>query len=216
MKIFARWERGDAYFLGPNLTVTDGDSKTAPKLPAVKRANAKKSVTATPAGLTPCLWFDKNAREAAKFYVSVFPRSKVTRVQKAPADYPNGKKGDVLTVDLTILGQPFTLLNGGPEFKPSEAASFMIDCKDQEEMDRYYARLSAVPASEICGWIKDKYGVSWQLVPRALTRLLADRDPAKAQRVMEALLDMKRLDVVALEAAGRTPRSPKAAQARAA
>lgn len=167
------------------------------------RAKAKKPVTTTPPGLTPCLWFDKDGLEAAEYYVSIFPRSRITKVQKSPADNPSGKKGDVLLVEFKLDGKPFWALNGGPYFKFNEAVSFVVDCKDQTEMDRYYDALSAVPASEQCGWVKDRFGVSWQLVPRALTRLLASRDAAKAQRVMEAMLPMKRLDVAALERAGR-------------
>ena len=180
------------------------------------RTKARKAVAAGPVGLTPCLWFDKQAEEAAAFYVSVFPRSRVTKVHKAPADYPSGKKGDVLMVDFKLDGRPFNALNGGPYFKFNEAVSFIVDCEDQAEMDRYYDALSAVPEAEQCGWVKDRFGVSWQLVPRALARLLASRDAAKAQRVMEAMLDMKRLDVAALEAAGRgaTP-GRKAARRRA-
>lgn len=189
------------------------------KTPKKARRAAKAARRATPATaqrpLTPCLWFDKNAEEAARYYVSIFPRSRITKVHKAPADYPSGKKGDVLMVDLTILGQPYNALNGGPHFQFNEAISFMVDCKDQAEMDRYYKLLSAAPASEQCGWVKDKFGLSWQLVPRALTRLMASRDPAKAQRVMEAMLDMKRLDVAALERAAEGDARPKRRRAAA-
>lgn len=170
------------------------------------KAKPRRPAASSPAGLTPCLWFDKDALEAARFYVSVFPRSRVTKVQRAPADYPNGKKGDVLLVEFRLDGKPFTALNGGPYFAFNESVSFIVDCKDQAELDRYYDALSAVPASEQCGWVKDRYGLSWQLVPKALTRLLASRDAARAQRVMEAMLPMKRLDVAALEAAAKPPR----------
>jgi predicted 3-demethylubiquinone-9 3-methyltransferase (glyoxalase superfamily) len=153
--------------------------------------------------ITPCLWFDRNAEEAAKFYVSLFPNSKVGKVEKAAADYPSGKKGDVLTVDFTLAGQAFTGLNGGPFFKLNEAVSFIIDCEDQAEVDRFTKALSAVPEAEQCGWVKDRFGLSWQIIPKALGRLLSDPDPAKAKRVMEAMLEMKRLDVAALERAAR-------------
>jgi predicted 3-demethylubiquinone-9 3-methyltransferase (glyoxalase superfamily) len=152
---------------------------------------------------TPCLWFDGAAEEAARFYVSLFPGSKVNQVQKAPADYPAGKKGDVLLVDFTLAGQAFNALNGGPEFKFNEAVSFIIDCADQAEVDRLWKALSAVPQAEQCGWVKDRFGLSWQIVPRTLTRLLADPDPAKAKRVFDAMMTMKKLDVAGLERAAQ-------------
>lgn len=182
--------------------------KTSTTRKAARSAKAKKPVTSTPPGLTPCLWFDKNGLEAAEFYVSIFPRSRITNVMRSPADNPSGKKGDVLLVEFKLDGRPFQALNGGSYFKLNEAVSFVVDCKDQAEMDRYYDVLSAVPESEQCGWVKDRFGVSWQLVPRSLTRLLASRDAAKAERVMEAMLPMKRLDVAALERAGRGERAP--------
>ena len=189
--------------------------KTPTKRQAAKRAKAKKPVTSSPPGLTPCLWFDKNALEAAEHYVSIFPRSRITNVQRSPADNPSTKKGEVLLVEFKLDGKPFQALNGGPYFKLNEAVSFVVDCKDQSEMDRYYDALSAVPEAEQCGWVKDKFDVSWQLVPKALTRLLASRDAAKAQRVMEAMLEMKRLDVAALEAAGRGKPSARTAASSA-
>ncbi|HVM45497.1 MAG TPA: VOC family protein [Candidatus Thermoplasmatota archaeon] len=176
---------------------------TRPAARTAKRAKPRKPAATSRAGLTPCLWFDKQALEAARFYVSTFPRSRVTNVQRAAADYPSGKKGDVLLVEFTLDGRRFQALNGGPYFRFNEAVSFVVDCKDQRELDRYYDALSAVPEAEQCGWVKDKFGLSWQLVPRALTRHLASRDAAKAKRVMEAMLDMKRLDVAAIEAAAR-------------
>jgi predicted 3-demethylubiquinone-9 3-methyltransferase (glyoxalase superfamily) len=152
---------------------------------------------------TPCLWFDGDAEAAAKLYVSLFPDSKVTKVQKAPADYPSGKQGDVLLVEFTLAGQAFQALNGGPAFKFNEAVSFVIDCEDQAEVDRLTKALSAVPAAEQCGWIKDRFGLSWQIMPRALTRLMDSKDPAKAKRVFDAMMGMKRLDVAALERAAQ-------------
>lgn len=166
-------------------------------------ARKKKPVTSTPPGLTPCLWFDKNGLEAAEYYVSVFPRSRITKVQRSPADNPSGKKGEILLVEFKLDGKPFQALNGGPYFRFNEAVSFVVHCRDQAEMDRYYDALSADPASEQCGWVKDRFGVSWQLVTTSLMRLLASRDAAKAERVMTALLDMKRLDVAALERVAR-------------
>ena len=154
-------------------------------------------------GITTCLWFDKNGEEAARFYVDIFPDSRIDTVTRSPRDYPSGAEGDVLTVDFTLMGRPFMVLNGGPYFKFSEAISMSVDCADQEEVDRYWSALSAVPESEQCGWVKDKYGLSWQIVPRILPRLIADPDRAKAKRVMSAMMDMKKLDVAALEEAAR-------------
>jgi len=153
--------------------------------------------------ITPCLWFDGQAEEAAKFYVSLFPDSHIDKVVKAPADFPSGKKGDVLVVDFTLMGRKFSGLNGGPYFKFNEAVSFTIPCENQAEVDRYWKALSAVPESEQCGWVKDRYGLSWQIVPTMLYRLLADPDRAKAGRVMEAMLKMKKLDIAALERAAQ-------------
>ena len=153
--------------------------------------------------ITPCLWFDGQAEEAAKFYVSLFPDSLIDKVVKAPADFPSGKKGDVLVVDFTLMGRKFSGLNGGPYFKFNEAVSFTIPCENQAEVDRYWKALSAVPESEQCGWVKDRYGLSWQIVPTMLYRLLADPDRAKAGRVMEAMLRMKKLDIAALERAAQ-------------
>ena len=153
--------------------------------------------------ITPFLWYDKEAEEAAKFYCSLFPDSRIESVQTAAADYPSGKKGDVLTVEFTLMGRSFTGLNGGPFFKFNEAVSFQVPCEDQAEVDRYWKALSAVPGSEQCGWVKDKYGVSWQIVPVRLYELLADPDRAKAGRVMEAMLEMKKLDVAGLEDAAK-------------
>jgi predicted 3-demethylubiquinone-9 3-methyltransferase (glyoxalase superfamily) len=154
-------------------------------------------------GITTCLWFDKNGEEAARFYVDIFPDSRIDMVTRSPRDYPSGAEGDVLTVDFTLMGRPFMALNGGPYFKFSEAISMSVDCADQEEVDRYWSALSAVPESEQCGWVKDKYGLSWQIVPRILPQLIADPDRAKAKRVMSAMMDMKKLDVAALEEAAR-------------
>lgn len=168
--------------------------------PTTPLASKESKSTTT---ITPCLWFEGQAEEAAKFYVSLFPNSRIDKIQKSPADNPSGKKGDVLVVDFTLMGRSFTGLNGGPYFKFNEAVSFVIPCNDQAEVDRYWKALSAVPESEQCGWVKDRFGVSWQIVPTVLYRLLEDPDRAKAQRVMEAMLKMKKLDVAALERAAR-------------
>ena len=174
---------------------------------AAKATRAKRPVTSTPPGLAPCIWFDRNALEAAEHYVSVFPRSRITRVLRSPADNPSTKKGEVLLVEFKLDGRPFQALNGGAYFRPNEAISFVVDVKDQDELDRYYHALSAVPEAEQCGWVKDRFGVSWQLTPRALVRHLGSRDAEKAERVMKAMLDMKRLDVAAIEAAAGKPRT---------
>jgi predicted 3-demethylubiquinone-9 3-methyltransferase (glyoxalase superfamily) len=151
--------------------------------------------------ITPCLWFDGNAEEAASFYVSLLPDSRVDSIARAPADYPSGSAGDVLAVEFTLQGQKFSGLNGGPYFKFNEAVSFQIDCPDQAEVDRLTEALSAVPEAEQCGWVKDRFGLSWQIVPTRLKQLLADPDRAKAKRAMEAMLQMKRIDIAALERA---------------
>ena len=151
--------------------------------------------------ITPCLWFDGNAEEAATFYVSVFPDSHIDAVHHAPGDYPSGKAGNVLLVEFTLMGQPFTGLNGGPHFQFSEAISFQIPVETQGEVDRFTDALSAVPQAEQCGWVKDRFGVSWQIVPRLLMKLMADPDRSRSKRAFEAMMQMKRIDIAALERA---------------
>ncbi len=151
--------------------------------------------------ITPCLWFDGKAEEAANFYASLFPDSRVDAFHRAPSDYPSGKAGDALMVEFTLMGQPFTALNGGPLFKFNEAISFQIPVETQAEADRLADALSAVPEAEQCGWVKDRFGVSWQIVPRQLTRLIGDADPARAKRAFDAMMGMKRIDIAALERA---------------
>ena len=151
--------------------------------------------------ITPCLWFDGTAEEAARFYASLLSDSRVDRVLRAPSDYPSGKAGDVLIVEFTLMGQPFVGLNGGPLFKFNEAVSLQIPVETQAEVDRLTDALSAVPEAEQCGWVKDRYGLSWQIVPRQLMRLLGEADPARAKRGFEAMMQMKRLDIAALERA---------------
>ena len=154
--------------------------------------------------ITPCLWFDGTAEQAANFYASLLPDSHVDSIHRAPGDYPSGKAGDVLTVEFTLMSQPFVGLNGGPHFKFNEAVSFQIPVDTQAEADRLTNALSAVPEAEQCGWVKDRFGLSWQIVPRQLTRLLSDPEPARARRAFEAMMRMKRIDIAALErAAGR-------------
>ena len=151
--------------------------------------------------ITPCLWFDGNAEEAAEFYVSLLPDSRVNAIHRAPGDYPSGKKSDVLTVEFTFAGQHFVGLNGGPHFKFNEAVSFQIYTEDQSETDRLTEALSAIPEAEQCGWIKDKFGLSWQIVPRRLLDLIGDPAPDRARRAFEAMMQMKRIDIAALERA---------------
>lgn len=153
---------------------------------------------------TICLWYDGDAEEAANFYAATFPDSSVDAVHRAPADYPAGKEGDVITVDFTVAGIPCMGLNGGPEFKHNEAFSFVIDTEDQGETDRYWNAIVENGGEESqCGWCKDKWGVSWQITPRVLTEGYTDPDPAVAKRVFEAMMPMKKIDVAAIEAARR-------------
>lgn len=152
--------------------------------------------------LTPSLWFDGCAEEAARFYVSVFPDSRVEEVTRSPGDNPSVRAGEVLLVTFTLSGQRFTGINGGPQFRFTEAISFAIDCADQSEADRYWDTLTAdggVPGQ--CGWLRDRFGLSWQVVPREVGDYLGGSDPAGAARAMEAMLQMGRLDVAAMRAA---------------
>ena len=151
----------------------------------------------------PCLWFDKQAEEAAEFYVSLLPDSRVDAVIRSPGDYPSGQEGNVLLVEFTLAGSRYTALNGGPMFKFNEAVSLQIDCEDQAEVDRLTNALSAVPEAEQCGWVKDRYGLSWQIVPYAMNRLLADPDEGVRKRVFNAMMQMKRLNIAELERAAR-------------
>ena len=151
--------------------------------------------------IAPCLWFDGEAAEAANFYVSLLPDSHIDRVQRNVADSPAGKAGTVLVVEFTLAGQRFLALNGGTRFEYTHAISFQVDCADQAEIDRLWDALADGGSIERCGWLKDRYGVSWQIVPRVLPELLGDPDPIKAQRVMQAMLGMIKLDVAGLKAA---------------
>ena len=154
------------------------------------------------AKVTPCLWFDGKAEEAANFYVTLLPDSRVDKVWRSPAETPSGPAGIVLTVDFTLGGQPFQGLNGGPEFKFNEAISFVIDCEDQAEVDRLWDVLTADGGEPgPCGWLKDRFGVSWQIVPRRLNELVEDPDPERARRAMEAMLKMGKIEVDELERA---------------
>lgn len=152
--------------------------------------------------IAPCLWFDGKAEEAAKFYTSLLPDSRIERVMHAPADYPGGSAGTLLTVDFTLAGQQFIGLNGGPEFPFTEAISLTINCEDQAEVDRLWDALIEGGGSPVqCGWLKDRHGLSWQIVPTILPKLMADPDREKARRVMEAMLGMVKLDIDALKRA---------------
>ncbi|MDF0489676.1 VOC family protein [Sphingomonas sp. H39-1-10] len=149
-----------------------------------------------------CLWFDGNAEEAATFYTSVFPDSGVTAIHRAPADYPAGKAGDVLTVEFTVCGQPFVGLNAGGGNPFTNAVSFQIFTDDQAETDRYWDAIVSNGGSEsACSWCRDRYGLAWQIVPRVLTAALANPDPAAAKRAMEAMMTMRKIDIAAIEAA---------------
>ena len=151
--------------------------------------------------IAPCLWFDGEAEEAAEFYVSLLPNSRIDQVQRNVTDGPAGKAGTVLVVAFTLAGQRFLALNGGTRFEYTPAISFQVDCADQAEVDRLWDALSDGGSAERCGWVRDRYGVSWQIVPTVLPKLLGDRDAAKAQRVMQAMLQMTKLDIAGLEAA---------------
>jgi predicted 3-demethylubiquinone-9 3-methyltransferase (glyoxalase superfamily) len=152
--------------------------------------------------ITPCLWFDGQAEEAAMLYTSLFPDSQIESVNRSPADNPSTSKGAVLTVDFSLAGQRFTALNGGPEFNFTEAISFMIDCEDQAEVDRYWDALIADGGEpSMCGWLKDRFGVSWQVIPKALPELLTSSDREGSARAMEAMLQMRKIDVAKLREA---------------
>ena len=152
--------------------------------------------------ITPCLWFDDQGEEAAAFYVSLFPNSSVTGLTRWSAEANPDRAGQVLTVELVLDGKPYTFLDGGPDFTLDEAFSLQVACADQAEVDRYWEALTADGGEESrCGWCRDRFGVSWQVVPDALPRLLADPDPARAHRALQAMFGMRKLDVAALEAA---------------
>ena len=150
--------------------------------------------------ITPFLWFDTEGEEAAKFYTSVFPNSKITNVSRYGSAGPR-PEGTVMTVAFELDGLAFVALNGGPQFKFTEAISFLVNCETQDEVDAYWNKLSEGGEEGPCGWLKDKFGLSWQIIPAALPRLLSDPDPEKSQRVMQAMLQMKKIEVDVLERA---------------
>jgi predicted 3-demethylubiquinone-9 3-methyltransferase (glyoxalase superfamily) len=156
--------------------------------------------------IAPCLWFDKQAEEAARFYTGIFKNSKlgqISRYGETGRDVHGQAPGTVMTVEFELNGQRFTALNGGPQFKFTEAVSFQIMCETQEEVDHYWNRLGegGDPSAQVCGWLKDRFGLSWQVVPTALVRMIGDPDKAKAGRAMQAMLRMKKLDIAELERA---------------
>jgi predicted 3-demethylubiquinone-9 3-methyltransferase (glyoxalase superfamily) len=148
--------------------------------------------------IVPCLFFDGTAEEAARFYAGLVPNSRVDAVNRAPTDYPSGRAGDVLTVEFTLDGRPFLGLNGGPNFQFTEAVSFIITCEDQAEVDRLWETLSEGGTPGPCGWLKDRYGLSWQITPRVLLELVKSPDRERAARAMKAMMGMGKIDIAAL------------------
>jgi len=155
--------------------------------------------------VTPCLWFDGQAEQAARYYVSLLPDSRIDRVFRSPADTPSGPAGMVLAVEFTLAGNKFSGLNGGPQFPFTEAVSFQIACEDQAEVDRLWAALSDGGSPGQCGWLKDRWGLSWQIVPTRLFQLLADADADRSRRAMQAMLKMTKLNIAELERAADGP-----------
>lgn len=152
--------------------------------------------------LAPCLWFDKNGEEAARFYVSLLPNSRIDRVARAPGDWPSGKKGEVLFIEFTLMGNKYQALNGGPQFKFTEAVSLSVVCDTQEEVDRLWSALTVDGGKEVaCGWLKDKYGLSWQIVPQRMLDFLSSPEPHVAERAYNAMVQMVKLDIAAIERA---------------
>lgn len=152
--------------------------------------------------ITPCLWFDGDAEEAAAFYAGIFPDSRVDAVTRSPADWPSGTAGQALTVGFTLMGQPYLGLNGGPGHPFTQAVSFSVPCRDQAEVDLYWDALLAGGGSPVaCGWLRDRFGLSWQIVPDRLPAALASADRAAARRAMEAMMTMVKIDVAAIERA---------------
>ena len=152
--------------------------------------------------ISPCLWFDGDAEEAARLYTSLFPNSHIDSVDRSPADTPSGPEGSVITVSFTLAGRSYIGLNGGDDFKFNEAVSFSIDCDDQAEVDRYWAALLEDGGEpSVCGWLRDRFGLSWHVIPRQLPEMLSSTDRAAAKRAMEAMLKMVKIDVAELERA---------------
>jgi 2-polyprenyl-6-hydroxyphenyl methylase/3-demethylubiquinone-9 3-methyltransferase len=153
---------------------------------------------------TVCIWYNRDVEDAARFYAETFPDSSVGALRRAPGDFPSGKKGDVLTVEFVVMGIPCIGLNGGPGFKHNEAFSFQVATADQAETDRYWKAIVESGGEEsMCGWCKDKWGVSWQITPIALLSAISDPNPAAAKRAFDAMMQMKKIDIAAIEAARR-------------
>ncbi|MDB6021757.1 MAG: 3-demethylubiquinone-9 3-methyltransferase [Pedosphaera sp.] len=172
------------------------DCSINPPVPEIRKRQMQK--------ITPFLWFNDNAEEAVKFYTSIFKNSKIKKIARygEEGEKVSGRpKGSVMTVAFELEGQEFVALNGGPQFKFTEAVSFVVNCKTQAEVDKYWKKLSAGGKEVQCGWLKDKYGLAWQIVPTILPELLKDKDPAKAHRVMQAMLQMVKLDIKKLKQA---------------
>lgn len=156
----------------------------------------------TASKIAPCLWFNTNAEEAATFYVSLLPNSRITKVQRSPVDTPGNKAGDVLVVLFELAGQGYMALNGGSDQPHSHAISFLINCEDQAEVDAVWDKIVAGGGKPVaCGWITDRFGVSWQVTPKKLGELIADPDPARAARAMKAMMEMVKIDIAAIERA---------------
>jgi len=154
-------------------------------------------------GITPFLWFDGNAEEAANFYVSLFPNSKVSGISRYGESGP-GPKGSVMTVAFELGGEKFTALNGGPNFKFTEAVSFVVNCETQAEVDKYWSKLAEGGATNVCGWLKDKYGLSWQIVPTFVMQVLEEGNPRKTENMLKAVMQMTKLDIATLKRAAET------------
>jgi 2-polyprenyl-6-hydroxyphenyl methylase/3-demethylubiquinone-9 3-methyltransferase len=167
-------------------------------------APATEETTTMPSKNTVCIWYDREAEEAARFYARTFPDSAVTAVHRAPGDFPSGKQGDVLTVEFTVAGIPCLGLNGGPTFRHTEAFSFQVATEDQAETDRLWEAIVGNGGQEsACGWCKDRWGLSWQITPRVLVEAITDPDRAAAQRAFAAMMTMRKIDIAAIEAARR-------------
>lgn len=151
--------------------------------------------------ITPCLWYDGQAEQAAKLYTSLIPDSRIDKITRSPADNPSVKEGVVLTVDFTLGGTKYLALNGGPMYQFTEAVSLIVSCENQAEVDRLWAALSEGGETSRCGWLKDRWGLSWQITPRRMMELLGDPDPNRARRAMQAMMTMTKLDIAALERA---------------
>ncbi len=159
--------------------------------------------------ITPCLWYNHNAEEAAHFYVTLFPDSRIDTVLRSPADNPSTKEGDVIVVEFTLAGQPYMGLNGGPQFPFTEAVSFQVRTEDQAETDRLWTALTADGGEESeCGWLRDRWGLSWQITPKRLLELIADPDKDRARRAMEAMMKMKNIDIAEVERAAEGVTEP--------